>query len=241
MLRKKVLWSTAIACAAIAGSVSADPVYDISVYTGPAVLTATSASQIFVGSSLGVSASFTYTGPLNFSDTAGENNTPSGDLNSAFFGAYASKISNYTLISPNSTYSYPGFAGQQANFSTLAGFLASSGSIGGFGYGSFYNIVEVGPNPQELLTLTHDDGVSVYVNGALIACTTAGPTTAITETIAIPASSTGYTIDYVRDNGSPSVLQVSVPEPSTIALFGAGLAGIAFFRRKRTAKPDAVR
>lgn len=176
-----------------------------------------------------ITATFGYNGPLSFNVGAPQNNTNAGDLNSTFFGANAGAISGYSGAG-----SLPLPSG--ANFSTLANFLASSGSAANYQYGSLYTIGLGVLAAGTRLEITHDDGVSVYQGGVRIGSTTAGPTSAITETVLL--SSTGDTTLYFgRQNGAPSVLTVAVPEPASIALFGAGLLGLASLRRRRPAKP----
>jgi hypothetical protein len=58
----------------------------------------------------------------------------------------------------------------------------------------------------------------------------------ITESVVL--GNTGATTLYFgRQNGAPSVLTVAVPEPASIALFGAGLLGLAALRGRRSGKP----
>jgi hypothetical protein len=176
-----------------------------------------------------ITATFSYNCPLSFNVGAPQNNTNTGDLNSTFFGANAGAISGY---SGAGTLPIP--AG--ANFSSLANFLASSGSAANYQYGSLYTIGLGVLAAGTLLEITHDDGVSVFQGGVRIGSTTAGPTSAITESVLI--SSTGDTTLYFgRQNGAPSVLTVAVPEPASIALFGAGLLGLAALRGRRSGKP----
>lgn len=175
-------------------------------------------------------ARFTYSGPLNFSNTMAQNTTNTGDLTSSFFGMQAAGISGYAGSGP-ATVAY-GAGG--ANFLTQAGFLATSGSIAGYGYGSFYQFTSApGSYGGTNLTITHDDGVSVYVNGSLspLLGTTAGPTSAITETVTLPTGTTSFELAYGRENGSPSVLQVAIPEPVSLTLLGAGLVATGLVRR----------
>jgi hypothetical protein len=100
---------------------------------------------------LGITASFNYTGPLTFSNTATQNSDSSGGLNSKFF--VAANICGY---SGSGALGAPA----NANFTDLAYFLASGGSASGYQYGSFYTI-DLGILPLgTVLTIRHDDGAS---------------------------------------------------------------------------------
>ncbi len=169
-----------------------------------------------------ISATFMYTGPLNFSNTSTQNSSASGDLNSALFAV--GTISNY---------SGGGVLNQPANadFRTLSSFLASSGSASNYQYGTLYTIDLGVLAAGTVLSITHDDGASVFQNGVRVGNTTAGPTNAISETVRL-GSTADTNLYYARENGTPSVLNVSVPEPMTLAVVGTGLAGLALLRRR---------
>jgi hypothetical protein len=179
-------------------------------------------------------ATFTYSGALNFSNTQPENATPAGDLNSDFF--VPADISGYSG-SGSVTYNYNGTPTQIANFDNLADFLPSSGSIAGEGYGSLY-VVDLGTLAAgTILTINHDDGIYLSENGVQIGNTVYGPTAAITENATV-ATTGDVMLYYTRQNGTPSILQVTVPEPASIAVFGAALicmAGMAGWMRRSRA------
>lgn len=234
---RRLLLSGGAACALLLGlstGASAGPTYSFSVRTanqGGATFDATATSPGFnFGGSIG--ATFSYNGPLDFNIGLPQNSTNAGDLNSTFFGANAGAIFGYS-----GSGSLPGPSG--ANFSTLANFLNSSGSASEYQYGSLYTIGLGVLAAGTQLTISHDDGVSVFQGGTRIGTTTAGPTSQITESVLI--STTGdTTLFFGRQNGAPSVLTVAVPEPASIALFGAGLLGLASLRRRRRSRQIGV-
>ena len=116
---------------------------------------------------------------------------------------------------------------------TLPTFLASSGSASNFQYGSFFTI-DLGVLAKGTdLTITHDDGASVFQNGHEVGVMTDAPTTAVTEMVKLTAT-TDTILYYARENGTPSVLDVSIPEPASMAVLGAGVAGALTARRRRS-------
>ena len=182
------------------------------------------ATHLGFNASGAITARFNYNGPLSFSSIAPQNGSNTGDLNRSFFNG--GLISSY---SGSGTLSGP--AG--ADFTTVGAFLASSGSAAGYQYGSFITIDLGMLATGTVLTITHDDGASVYQGSTRIGNTTAGPTSAVTETVAL-TSAGDTTLYYARENGTPSVLDVKVPEPASLAIIGVGLAGLAAVRRRRT-------
>jgi hypothetical protein len=166
-------------------------------------------------------ATFTYSGPLNFDNPSNPVASVTGDLNSNFFNS--AYISNYLPSSGGSIY-YAGYIA--ADFTSLSSFLASSGSILGQGYASLYSIDLGTLAAGTILTITHDDGIALYDAGVAFGNVTSGPTTAITESATVGTTGDVF-LYYTRQNGTPSILQVAVPEPASLAVFGAALIAMA--------------
>ena len=98
-------------------------------------------------------------------------------------------------------------------------------------------------------SITHDDGFSIYIDGKLLAADP-GPTTAVKTNFVLDQGSHTFLIDYVTDNGTPSVfnfeapsatLQAAVPEPSTWAMMILGFMGVGFMAYRRKSQGAALR
>jgi hypothetical protein len=134
-------------------------------------------------------------------------------------------------------YSGSGSLGGPANadFTTLPLFLGSSGSASNYQYGSYIKIDLGTLAAGTVLTIKHDDGASVYQGATMIGTTTDGPTTAITETVTL-LSTGDTTLYYGRENGTPSILEVGISEPTGMAVIGAGLLALGLARRLQTTR-----
>lgn len=207
----------AMALAGTIGVANATPLggtFNISVYQGPGngnIGNANNQAQqsnplIAPGNLIGFG---TYTGVLDLDD--GGTNTIGAFLSSAggTVSAGLAAISGSMLST--------------ANFGMTSVFVIT-GNVGGSVLGG---------------TISHDDGASLY-DGAGFGVLVAGSPS---PTVEIPTPFAGLTgafqLIYVEANSIPAVLTLDVtsntgaPEPLTLSLFGAGLAGLGAMRRRK--------
>ena len=217
----------------LAGSASAAVVYDVTVWTGTpnGVASSQTADNAHTPTST-PDVHFSYTGPLNWTDNAPQNQAPTGDLFKNFINA-----TDQAFIS--------GWSSPDGAYANQAAWLNASMSIAGNAYTTFFKIIGTYTSAApSVSSIRHDDGASVYdFNGAPLYLSPP-ETTAITGAFTLPAGTNQtFRIDYVAGNGTPSILNVSaVPEPATWAMMilGFGMLGAGLRLRRSSAEEATV-
>jgi hypothetical protein len=231
----KLLAAVTLATGLLAGSAaSAQQIYAVQAWInapGSQANNTADPTRYAVVSANEASATFTWTGPIDWADTSAQNHTSAGGIASDFFSKDGLLPTNFA---DHATY-------DTAN-SVLSesAFLASSLTISGDAYSTFYHITSTYFSAAPVAdSFSHDDGASIYVDGVRLPGTTSGETSVVTEGFTLPGGGS-HNVDlyYVSGNGTPSILNFStpggVPEPASWALMILGFGGVgAILRRSR--------
>lgn len=163
----------------------------------------------------------------------------------------------FTVPSPSNPACTGSFAGdtlcfQSGGLYTLGEFLSSGGATvltgsGNLGDGLNNSVFEftgtVSVTNGEQFQAGHDDGLQLMIGSDLV-IDDPGPTSFSTTlaTYTGPTGTFSFDLVYGECCGAPAALGIqlplesNVPEPLTLSLFGAGLAGAAAMRRRRKNK-----
>ena len=217
MLMKAAVLTAAVS---LAGAANAAQVFHVTVWTGTpnGILSSTTADEAHTPSGAAI-ASFDWTGPIDWTVTGAQNTTTAGNKMGDFLDGNATQLSNLSsALSP-------------------ADFLDVSLSAAGDPYASFFRITGSYVSATDFHgTISHDDGASIYLDGANIYSHPA-ETSDISSPYTLTAGSRNFVVDYVEGNGSPSVLTFDapggVPEPATWMMMIAGFGGIGSMLRSR--------
>ena len=162
-------------------------------------------------------------------------------------------VANKPLTAPNATFTTTSinYTVRNSDAATVGSFLASGGTTCvGAGCGTTldnsYFFIQTAPGflstntntPITLASITHDDGVQLIgsVDGTIIS--SPGPTPSITSTGPWSAPQT-VQLAYGECCAGPAVLQATLgeravaPEPTSLAILGAALAGFGVVMRRR--------
>lgn len=229
-MSKLTVYGAAVIAALLLQGTAQAAVYNVSVWTGaPNGVDSSNLANLANVPTGAADATFTYNGPLSWFDIEPQNTTPAGNL--------AKNFLNIASIS--------GFASPSGAYADSAAFGNTSLSIAGDAYDSFFIITGTYYSSADTLaSITHDDGVSVYVNGAPV-FQFAAETAARTDQFTLPGGGLKqFALYYVSANGAPSVLDFAppVPEPATWAMMLIGFAGVGFmaYRCQKRRSPLVV-
>ena len=208
-------------------------------------------------------------GPLSsitFSVTAWNANTPGSNINSLNQQALPSNpLMNLSPFVTGTATGLPSWYVGSGTANTFGNFVGGNGpgsgtsnnftfqnggsfgttlSTGSFGSATLMRLTFTLANNDTMMTIVHDDGISIFGAMGQVTPTTPGnsayPTTATGTGYDLSAGT--YSLYYVEANGAPSELSfqnvTEAPEPGALALFGAGLLGCALFigRRRRMSR-----
>ena len=214
----------------ISSAASAEQVYSVQAWInspGSQANNTADPARFAVVSANPATASFTWTGAIDWADTSAQNSTSAGGIAANFFNDDGALPTNFADHASN----YTGALSE-------TDFLNSSLTIAGDAYSTFYHITTTYTSAGSVNeTISHDDGASIYVDGLQLPGITASETSVVTEGFTLPGGTHTIDLYYVSGNGTPSILNFSspgVPEPASWALMIVGFGGVgAMVRRNR--------
>jgi hypothetical protein len=200
-MRKKALAAAVLGMLGGLGAARAAPSYGVQVWIGPTdgVHSSGMADQAHQPTGL-ADAAFSYDGPINWANFTGPNQV--GDPYPA--NNPVDHFLNPVLIS--------GFASPSGAFASQAAFDVASLGAEYASNAAFFKVSGAFSAPAQGFagSVSHDDGASLYVDGKPV-FSSPGETTDVTNSFTLPGGKHGFLLDYMEENGAPSVLQVGFP------------------------------
>jgi hypothetical protein len=208
----KILAAATLATALLVGSAAnAAQVYQVQAWTQGPIPSGSNLADALHTPAGPATASFTWTGPIDWRDDSPQNTDATGGIASSFLDGFATQASGYS------------------GTLTQAAFLASSLTVAGDAWTTFFKITSTYSSPTAINgSFSHDDGATVYVDG-ILAGGSAGETVEQLSNYTLAAGTHNLALYYVAGNGTPSVLNFSspgVPEPASWALMLLGFGGL---------------